>query len=363
MTSRTPPANATKARARASSLRAPCWDASTQLRLAAREGDAAGLLKVARELSAPERQDPAIQSLGLNLACENPEATPALVAMMDELGWSPDASAPLGSLFSGARVAHYAHHNPAPILHGALFLRALAHGCWESAEALASRSATAASTPLHSTWTLVAIARGAQRRLDGAQRAAERAVEQGASPNAIVLELGCNALHVSALFSPSLLPVFLNLGADPNVLDDAGHTPLSLAAIDADADACLALMAAGADPLIGLCEIPGSAQAPRNLNAFHVFCHSIASRVLPMGSPMEMAIRYGPVFERFESAGLSFSGSQARMGLTHFETPRSLLANRERVEPGFLEAFEACRERLRIERYLPPAPARPPKAL
>lgn len=80
---------------------------------------------------------------------------------------------------------------------------------------------------------------------------AEMLIAAGAEMNKIVTENGRTLLHVAALQSDKLadsLIFLLKKGADPNVYDNDGQTPLTLAILNNKPEAVDALVKGGADP-------------------------------------------------------------------------------------------------------------------
>lgn len=79
---------------------------------------------------------------------------------------------------------------------------------------------------------------------------AEMLIVGGADLNMIVTENGRTLLHAAALQSDTLLTLvfLLSKGADPNVYDNEGQTPLTLAVLNNKLEAVDALVNGGADP-------------------------------------------------------------------------------------------------------------------
>ncbi|HEV2330299.1 MAG TPA: ankyrin repeat domain-containing protein [Verrucomicrobiae bacterium] len=75
-----------------------------------------------------------------------------------------------------------------------------------------------------------------------------------ADPNDI--QINNTPVIFSAVDKTNVLKALLNAGANPNVTDDEGRTPLSFAAQDASPTAVALLLAAGADPNAGTCDAP-----------------------------------------------------------------------------------------------------------
>lgn len=325
-------------------LPASVWAARNRLRSAALAGDPEALIQAAKDMGGSSI---APDNYSLLVGCRQPKSRLALLAMIDRLGWSAETRIS-SRLFAGAIQPSYSRFLGERI---PLALIALAYGNWDGALFLESRSdpSLLASFP----GAIALIARGAGLCSSGAQAAAARALALRCDPQSSLSVLECNALHISAQLSPSFLPYFLSLGANPNAIDALGHTPLSLAAMRADPSSCLTLMAAGSDPTLPLGA--DAAERERKLTPLHLLFAAFA-KDWAYGDPQKLALACAPAMDAFEDAGLSFSKSLALDDSNQWLSPRDFLLRNRREE--FIIAFETRREALSLEARLA-SPAKP----
>ena len=82
-------------------------------------------------------------------------------------------------------------------------------------------------------------------------------IEAGADVNALDSDRD-SPLHLAAEMNPEIVPVLLEAGATVNLLDNNQHSPLLYAAFSDHDSAVDALIAAGADPQIGISPLTSS---------------------------------------------------------------------------------------------------------
>ena len=82
-------------------------------------------------------------------------------------------------------------------------------------------------------------------------------IEAGANVNALDSDQD-SALHLASEMNPDIVPVLLEAGATVNLLDNNHLSPLFFAAFSDHDSAVAALMAAGADPHLGVSPLTDS---------------------------------------------------------------------------------------------------------